>query len=486
LHHEWLTPFPVYSPNEQRLLPLPLRVHSHPQFTGRGITVAMLDSGFFPHPDLTRYKTRSVHYIDATDSEPIEQPFFKQTKVENWHGQMTSCVAFGSGAMSEGLYRGIAPQANLVLVKTGSPRIRRIHDGDIQRALSWVLAQQQRYHIRVVNISLGGDHASNSHLTPLDALVEEATRRGMVVVAAAGNGGRESVFAPASAPSAITVGGLNDQNTLNRRLHQLYHSNYGRGGYGAPKPELIAPALWLAAPMLPHTETHLEGMFLWRLLNADDKKFARLLESPYARELFKASTRRLPIDEIRRKIRARMMEQKFIHPHYQHVDGTSFAAPIVAAIAAQMLEANPTLLPEQVKQMLVTTAEPLSNAPVERQGGGVVNGAQAVAAALRAPHGALTGLPLSPYVTPWATTFYYFNEQAKEVALVGRFNAWQPRGYALQIHRRGIWQITIPRLPRGDYPYKFLVDQAHWVSDPENVNASEDGFGGFNSILRIN
>jgi serine protease AprX len=168
------------------------------------------------------------------------------------------------------------------------------------------------------------------------------------------------------------------------------------------------------------------------------------------------------------------------------VDGTSFSAPIVAAIAAQMLEANPTLSPEQVKQMLVATAEPLPNAPIERQGSGVVNGAQAVAAALRAPHGALAGLPLSPYVTPWATTFYYLNEHAKEVALIGSFNAWQPRGYELQMQRRGIWQITIPRLPRGEYPYKLLVDQSQWVSDPENVNASEDGFGGFNSMLRIN
>src|SRR5713226_4480700 len=63
--------------------------------------------------------------------------------------------------------------------------------------------------------------------------------------------------------------------------------------------------------------------------------------------VFQAATLQLPIAEIRTLIRGRMIEQKFIHAHYPHVDGTSFAAPIVASLVAQMLEANPALSPAQ-------------------------------------------------------------------------------------------------------------------------------------------
>ena len=83
--------------------------------------------------------------------------------------------------------------------------------------MTWVLANQARYNIRVVNISLGGDHPANGKLSDLDRLVEQAVEQGMVVVAASGNGGVERLVPPASAPSAITVGGLDDGNSYDHR-----------------------------------------------------------------------------------------------------------------------------------------------------------------------------------------------------------------------------------------------------------------------------
>ncbi|MEP7199269.1 MAG: S8 family serine peptidase [Chloroflexota bacterium] len=484
LRHELQSPFPVFAADEARLLPTTERLRANPNYAGRRITIAFLDSGFYPHPDLTRPHNRILRYVDATENEPVEKEYVKQPRVESWHGTMTSCVGAGNGFMSDGLYRGLAHQANVVLVKTGS-RTRRIHDRDIARALEWVIANHERDHIRIVNISLGGDLAAVGQLSELDQLVEEAVALGIVVVAAAGNGGRAHVNSPASAPSAITVGGLDDQNTLDRAHWRMYPSANGHATNGARKPELIAPAIWLAAPMLLATETHNEGMFLWRLLQSSDAECARTLETKIAKEYFKQRTLRLPIDEIRQMIRTRMIEQKFIHAHYQHVDGTSFAAPIVSSVAAQMLEANPTLTPADVKTILVATAEPLDQLPVEQQGHGVVNAARAVAAALRAPHGPLTGLPLSPEVTPWALTFTLHAENARQVALVGSFNDWQPRGYAMRDVRRGIWQITLPALAAGTYPYKFLLDGERWVNDTENGDVVADGYGGFHSVLTV-
>jgi serine protease AprX len=485
LQAELLTPFPVYSRDEKRLLPTPFRVHANPNFTGRGVTVAFLDSGFYPHPDLVRPKNRILCYVDATGQAPSEKPNFKKQHATSWHGLMTSCVGFGSGFMSDRLYRGPAEGAQLVLVKTGNPRGRGIRDRDIVRALGWVLANHERFNIRIVNISLGGDYPTTGKFTELDELVEEAVTNGLVVVAAAGNSGRRIVIPPASAPSVITVGGLDDQNHLDPRYHRLYWSSYGRGLNGGRKPEVVAPALWLAAPMLPGTRAHHDALYFWRLAHASEAELSKLLESNYAQIRFSKKTLSLPLPEIRRVIQEHLNEQKVIHPHYQHVDGTSMAAPIVSGVVAQMLEANPSLAPARVKEILMATADPLNEAPAERQGAGAVNAGRAVAAALRVGNGVLRGTPISPHIAAHTITFYYYDPVARNVALVGSFNGWQTKHGEMRQTRPGLWQITLTTIPRGTHRYKFLIDRSRWTNDPENPARIEDGFGGFNSLITI-
>jgi serine protease AprX len=394
IHAETLSPYPVYAQDETALLTTPYRVHAYPQFTGRGVVMAFLDSGYYPHPDLTKPYNRILAHVDATIKEPVERPHFRRPLMTSWHGMMTTSVAAGNGFLSGGLYRGIASDAKLVLVKTGNRRGRRIREDDIYRALNWVIHNQHRYNIRIVNLSVGGDFPSDGSLTPLDELVEEASARGIAVICAVGNDGASHVVPPASAPSAITVGGLDDRNSLEQERHRLYHSNYGHGGHFKAKPDLIAPAIWVAAPMLPHTWVYNEGQYLWKLLNAPDNELRKLLSTRQAENKFKKETLNQPLDEVRRVIRTRMVEQKYIHAHYQHVDGTSMAAPIVSAVAAQMLEANPTLTPAQIETILCDTAVPLPGFPRERQGHGVLRAAQAVAHAMRAPGLLLQGKPL--------------------------------------------------------------------------------------------
>ena len=71
-------------------------------------------------------------------------------------------------------------------------------------------------------------------------------------------------------------------------------------------------------------------------------------------------------------IEKRIAGGKYISPDYQHVDGTSFSAPIVSSIVAQMLEARPNLTPREVKQILCDTAVLLAGVPPEVQGHGLV------------------------------------------------------------------------------------------------------------------
>ena len=485
LQAELLTPFPVYSRDEKQLLSTPPRVYANSIFSGRGITIAFLDSGFYPHPDLVRPKNRILCYVDATGRAPVEKQNFKKPMVTSWHGLMTSAICAGNGFMSNGLYRGIAEKAQLVLVKTGHLRGRGIRDRDISRALTWVLNNHRRFNIRIVNISLGGDHPTTGKFTEVDELVEEAVSRGLVVVAAAGNTGHRILVPPASAPSTITVGGVNDQNHLDPRYRRMYWSSYGRGINGVRKPDIIAPAIWLAAPMLPKTRTHNAALYFWPLAQASDAKLGKVLESKYAETHLGKKTQGLPASEIRMVIQEYMNEQKFIHPHYQHVDGTSMAAPIVSGVIAQMLEANPSLTPAQVKEILMVTADPLNDSPAERQGAGAINAGRAVAAALRRSGGLLQGIPISPITTPQESTFYYYDPSAREVAVVGSFNDWQTKeGQMVQI-RPGLWEGSLEGLVRGTHRYKFLIDRSHWIHDPENPRRVEDGFGGFNSLITI-
>src|SRR5256885_15215096 len=99
------------------------------------------------------------------------------------------------------------------------------------------------------------------------------------------------------------------------------------------------------------------------------------------KDLDQAAT--LPIPLLRQLITINLREGNVINEHYKYVDGTSFAAPIVSSIVASMLEANPRLTPQQIKRILIDTAEGVHDIEADRQGRGVVNARKAVETALQ-------------------------------------------------------------------------------------------------------
>ncbi len=361
----------------EAVIPTARRIGATTAYDGSGITIAFLDSGFYAHPDLVQPRNRVRVFADATGDRVVERSNALSLDATSWHGTMTCGAAAGNGTLSDGRYKGLASNADLVLVKTGQPDTFRITERDIARALTWVLLNHARFSVRVINISLGGDVPTKGKLTALDRLVEDAAALGIVIVCASGNSGSRRMVPPASAPSAITVGGLNDFNSINRGRRQMYHSSFGAGANGSMKPELIAPAQFVVAPMLPGTEPHKQAQLLWEIETASDRKLGDLLKTKEAQSLLGYDVMKQHA-EVRRIARERINAGKFIHPHYQHVDGTSFAAPIVTSVVAQMLQANPALTPAQVKKILIDTADPIDDVPLERQGAGVVNAGAAV------------------------------------------------------------------------------------------------------------
>lgn len=364
------------------VLPTPLRMNADERFTGLGVTIAFLDSGFFAHDDLTKPENRIVAYRSIFDAED-DRTSFETTDVASWHGMMTSVVAAGNGHLSEGFYRGIAPDSKLVLVKIG--RTGHIPDEHIERGLEWVLENRKKYDIRIVNISAGGDFERSYLISSLCQTVERAVKEGLIVVCAVGNAGMalgHPVLPPASSPSAISVGGLDDQNSLDRARRGMYRSSYGPTADGLQKPEIIAPGIWVAAPILPSTPTADEAQLCSELDAAADDDLRAIIESHAGVDKDFDEARALPIPLLRQLITIKLREGNVISQHYKYVDGTSFAAPIVSSIAACMLEANPSLTPQQVKRVLMQTAERVPDVEPERQGSGVVVPRRAVEVAL--------------------------------------------------------------------------------------------------------
>ncbi|HEX8162305.1 MAG TPA: S8 family serine peptidase [Pyrinomonadaceae bacterium] len=363
-----------------RVLPTYMRLGADPRFTGRGVTIAFLDSGFYAHPDLTTPRNRILAYHSIVRDDPST---LKTTDVASWHGMMTSVVAAGNGSLSQGFYRGIAPEANVVLVKLA--KTGRISEANIREGLEWVLAHKDEYGIRVVNISAGGDYEQSYLKNKLSQTVERVVREGLAVVCAVGNAGMvpgHPVLPPASSPSSIAVGGLDDQNSLDRARRGMYRSSYGPTADGLQKPEIIAPGIWIAAPILPHTPTAAEAELYAKLDRATDDELKPMIEAHTDVDKDLTGSLDLPTPLLRHLISIKLHEADVISESYKYVDGTSFSAPIVSSIAACMLEANPDLTPQQIKRILIDTSERLPGIEIDRQGWGVVNAGRAVELAL--------------------------------------------------------------------------------------------------------
>ncbi|HEU4506628.1 MAG TPA: S8 family serine peptidase [Pyrinomonadaceae bacterium] len=471
-----------HAPNRFGVIPTCVRLNANPEYTGKGVTIAFLDSGFYPHPDLVTPVNRIVAYHDLAGER---RNLLSTDTVESWqwHGTQTSVAAAGNGQLSNRVYRGLAHEAELVLVKASERG--RITEEKIAEGIHWVIANRERYNIRVLNISLGGDDDVPCSKSIIDQAAEEAISNGIAVVAAAGNSGAEGRHSipPANSPSVITVGGYTDHNQLNGNGHGLYQSNFGVTADGNVKPEIVAPAMWVAAPVLPGTKLYERAEALCRLAAAVDYELPGL-----ARELETAAE--LPervvnsdATGIRAHVEQALQQQKIVAAHYQHVDGTSFAAPIVTSIVAQMIQANPTLTPGAIRNILVSTADRLVTERVIRQGYGVVNARRAVELARTETHALNVVGCKPPRVENGRLLFVFHDDSANSVSIAGDFNGWSQSATPLKRNGSGLWstEITAPRT--GRFEYKFIVNGQRWIEDPSNGVKAPDNYGGLNSVI---
>ncbi|OXM84263.1 S8 family peptidase [Paenibacillus rigui] len=274
--------------------------------TGKGVTIAILDTGIAAHPDLTKPGNRIAGFKDFIHgrSKPYD---------DNGHGTHVAGDAAGNGYASKGKYRGIAPQAKLVGVKVLDQNGSGF-DSTIIRGIQWCITNRKRYGIRVLNLSLGKPATERWTRDPLCRAIDKAVKAGIVVTVAAGNEGPgpRTISSPGITPSAITVGAVNDRRTIRQSDDRMAgFSSRGPAYGGIKKPDLVAPGVGIVSLRVPGS-------------------------------LF---DRTVPRGKLGK--------------YYIRLSGTSFSSPLTAGAAALLLQKQPGLRPSQVKQRLKAKTFPL-------------------------------------------------------------------------------------------------------------------------------
>jgi serine protease AprX len=205
-------------------------------YTGKGVTVAIVDTGIYPHEDLTNPNNRIIAWNDLVDN--ILFPYDN-----HGHGTHVAGIIGGNGRASQGKYRGIAPEARLVGVKvldqSGTGKL-----SDLLLAIEWCLSNLGTLKIKIINLSLGTRAQAFYREDPLCRATSAAWRNGLIVCSTAGRVGSdyELCHNPGINPEIVTVGNADFDKTLTCEDARLSERREGRGSFGNfTVPDIVAP-----------------------------------------------------------------------------------------------------------------------------------------------------------------------------------------------------------------------------------------------------
>lgn len=326
-------------------------------YTGAGVVVAVLDSGIDAgHPDFAGRILAAEDFTGGSDPNDTVG-----------HGTHVASILAGSGAASGGRYRGVAPDARLLVGKVCPSQF--CPESAILAGMVWAAAEGAA----VINLSLGGPDTPG--IDPLERAVEDLTAQtGALFVIAAGNDGTGApVSSPASADAALAVGAVDRFDGL-----ADFSSRGPRVGDSAIKPDVTAPGVGIVA--------------------------ARATDGFIGE----------PVND-----------------RYTRLDGTSMATPHVAGAAALLAQEHPEWTAAELKAALMGTARPNSAYTVFEQGAGRIDVAAAIEQRLlTSPPSLSLGLQPYPHDDdePVVRQVTYRNLGATAVTLSFAFDVTGPDG----------------------------------------------------------
>lgn len=280
--------------------------------TGKGVTVAVLDSGIAKMNGLNKNTTnkgnRIVGWLDLVDGRgngSMVDP--------NGHGTHVAGVIANSQKGSDNEWNGVAPDVNLVIGRVADESGFATYERVIM-GIAWVVLTKDLYKTRVLNFSMSSTATTPYWMDPINKALMVAWKSGIVVVASAGNNGPNalSIGVPGNNPYVITVGAFTDAYTPDDWSDDYIptFSSAGPTYDGFIKPDLVAP-----------------GAHIVSLMGSDTTL-------------------------------AKEFPQAVVNNSYAKLAGTSQAAAAVSGLAALILQENPNLTPDQVKYRLRVTAIP--------------------------------------------------------------------------------------------------------------------------------
>lgn len=204
--------------------------------SGKGIGIGVLDSGVFLHPDI---KERIMAFQDFVYEK-------RYAYDDSGHGTFVSGVIAGNGKLSDGRYRGIAPDAELyvgkVLFKDGEGNYDKLIEG-----VEWLLSNREKFHLKIINISAASKknkkRDTNKKEETIRKLFQKANKMNVVIVAAAGNFGPKegSLSVIGDGKYAISVGCHDGNFKLTNKTMCEEYSGRGPTIYHLKKPDIVAP-----------------------------------------------------------------------------------------------------------------------------------------------------------------------------------------------------------------------------------------------------
>lgn len=290
--------------------------------TGRNVTVALLDTGTYPHPDLIRPMNRILSFKDFVNNS--EFPYD-----DNGHGTFTAGIIAGNGTISRSRYTGIAPEATLVSLKV----LDQSGNGwtsTVLSAMQWVYDNKEKYRIKLLCLPLGCPGSIAAENDPLSRAAQVLWDSGVVLCVSIGNNGPKASWIPSPAinPRIIVVGALHNLGGVivpDKPLARF--SGRGYTAEGEPRPDFVAPGNNIVS------------------LNSDPGFFPK---SPLG---YKAAQ---------------------LDDYYRRGTGTSAACAAVAGALCLLLEKYEGLTPDEVKSLLKHSCRSL-NLLKDQQGNGLPN-----------------------------------------------------------------------------------------------------------------